>query len=838
MRPVTIHHIELSHTSPHLSGGEKALIELVRSLRQYPHVRQIITTSESGERLYRKLLGADIEGVSFVVVGGVWIERISEYLAYYVRVVQQFFFLRQLSGESDHVLFAHEEFMPSAFHAFFLKILNPHVPWIVFFHMRAPGIMRGFMGEYTGKFRPTFRALRYKVEQWIFFALSRGRVESVVTVNSYYEDYLRGIYPRANIIALDHYAGARIEQTERVEPVHDLVFMGRFHEQKGVYEIVDILRRLREKKPNISIIMIGGGVARVERKFKKLLREHGLERHVHFAGYIVDSAKYQIMERARVFLFPSYYESFGQVALEAMACGLPVVAYDLPPFGVFERGMIRVPVLGNETMTEAILQLLTDREHYDACVRDAREFSSGFSWERTSQEIVEKVLAKYISLPYVGEDRWGTPVTETPTDSPYNRGKTSSPDDDSVRPLTIHHIELSHTSPNLSGGEKAMVEIIRYIGRFPHVRQTITTSESGANLYKKLLATDGERVSYVIVGGIWIERINEYLTYYLRIFQQVFFVRWWHGEERGGQHVIFTHEEFMPTVLHTFCLRVFNPYARWIGFFHMRAPDMFRGFEGEYTGRRKSLPDIRIIRYRFEQYLFFMISRGRADLIITVSPFYERLLRPIYPSGRPKLRCVERFSGIAVSPSEDIPPAKDFDLVFMGRFHEQKGVLEIIDILLRLREHRPDVNIAMIGGGVERIERRFQELVREHGLARHVQFFGYVVDDTKYDILRRARVFIMPSYYESFGLVALEAMACGLPVVAYDLPPFEVFERGMIRVPILDNEKMTEAILRLLTDTDYYEDRVREARAFAGEYSWERTGADVWAMIQETIQNQ
>jgi len=71
----------------------------------------------------------------------------------------------------------------------------------------------------------------------------------------------------------------------------------------------------------------------------------------------------------------------------------------------------------------------------------------------------------------------------------------------------------------------------------------------------------------------------------------------------------------------------------------------------------------------------------------------------------------------------------------------------------------------------------------------------------EFQVLKSSKIFILPSYNESWALVVCEAMACGLPVVAYDLPVFEeVYKKGMILIPIGDIDKFAGAILKLLYD--------------------------------------
>jgi len=390
-----IHHIELSHTSPNISGGETAMLEIIRYLNRSSDFFQYVYTSESGMQVYRKLLGRDAERIIFIVIGKKWVERISEYMAYYLRIIEQLFYLRKFSNNSKNVILSHEGFLPTSIHSFLLKKINKQAKWLAFFHMKSPSIWKGFEGEYMGKYQfPSLRMIRYKLEEWFFLKLARKNVAKLITVNPCYADFINKACGSCYVFKFfggDCACGARMNRNASHK--YDLSFMGRFHEQKGVSEIVDILKKLKVSKPDISLVLIGGGVKRIEDKFFELVKKEDLEENITYLGYVTGDERYSILAQSKVFLFPSHYESFGLVALEAMQCGLPVVAYDLPPFQVFEKGMLKIPISNNQKMTREILKLLEDAEYYAKIKTEAIDFSANFSWEKTGEEIKQLIEA-------------------------------------------------------------------------------------------------------------------------------------------------------------------------------------------------------------------------------------------------------------------------------------------------------------------------------------------------------------------------------------------------------------------------------------------------------------
>jgi glycosyltransferase involved in cell wall biosynthesis len=93
-----------------------------------------------------------------------------------------------------------------------------------------------------------------------------------------------------------------------------------------------------------------------------------------------------------------------------------------------------------------------------------------------------------------------------------------------------------------------------------------------------------------------------------------------------------------------------------------------------------------------------------------------------------------------------------------------KGVDEVIDVLPRLLESKPDLAYLVVGDGSDR--KRLEAKATALGLANHVVFAGHVADAEKADHYRLADAYVMPSRGEGLGIVFLEAMACGIPVVA------------------------------------------------------------------------
>jgi D-inositol-3-phosphate glycosyltransferase len=106
-------------------------------------------------------------------------------------------------------------------------------------------------------------------------------------------------------------------------------------------------------------------------------------------------------------------------------------------------------------------------------------------------------------------------------------------------------------------------------------------------------------------------------------------------------------------------------------------------------------------------------------------------------------------------------------LLFVGRFAPIKGIDRLISAMASLK-HRGDIRLILVGGDGPRAAEtlQFKEQARKLGVERSVEFAGGVSQGRLPEYYAAADVLVIPSYYESFGLVALEALACGTPVLA------------------------------------------------------------------------
>ncbi len=160
-----------------------------------------------------------------------------------------------------------------------------------------------------------------------------------------------------------------------------------------------------------------------------------------------------------------------------------------------------------------------------------------------------------------------------------------------------------------------------------------------------------------------------------------------------------------------------------------------------------------------------------------------------------------------------LAPADERILVHVSNFRKVKRVEDAIRIFAEVHKHMPS-KLLMIGDGPER--QNAEELCRHLGIYHEVRFLGK--QEQMDEILSIADLFLLPSAYESFGLAALEAMACGVPVISTNaggLPEINVQGVTGFLSDVGDVASMSQHALELLGN----EDRLQEAKAAAKAHS-------------------
>jgi L-malate glycosyltransferase len=151
-------------------------------------------------------------------------------------------------------------------------------------------------------------------------------------------------------------------------------------------------------------------------------------------------------------------------------------------------------------------------------------------------------------------------------------------------------------------------------------------------------------------------------------------------------------------------------------------------------------------------------------------------------------------------------------ILYAGRLVKQKDPLTLLEAFHLIHQVIPDARLLIVGNGSLRVQ--LDQFIKRHSLEKHVSLISGTADIRKY--MQQARIFLLPSLYEGSPNILIEAMACGLPVVATrtsGIPELVDHEENGYLVSPGDAKKMAEFSVRLLLDDSLRNDMATQARS-------------------------
>lgn len=194
-------------------------------------------------------------------------------------------------------------------------------------------------------------------------------------------------------IKTPEYTAVDREQLEMNADAKYIVTLGRQVRRKDYPTLLNAMARLNDS--NVHLIMIGDGPE--QGNLSALATDLGIRERVHFKGFLPENVKYQILANSNVFLLASLHEGFGVVYLEAMYCGLPVIASDEGgQVDLLEQGKTGylVPIGGTDKMAEALQSILTD----DSLAKGMGEYNTQHVKNFAISKLAQLYDDKYQSL--------------------------------------------------------------------------------------------------------------------------------------------------------------------------------------------------------------------------------------------------------------------------------------------------------------------------------------------------------------------------------------------------------------------------------------------------------
>lgn len=381
-------------------------------------------------------------------------------------------------------------------------------------------------------------------------------------------------------------------------------------------------------------------------------------------------------------------------------------------------------------------------------------------------------------------------------------------------------------SGTLAGGYRIAIEFIRRWSFNTNYIFNIYTTEEGKKMIERYIPNNPNIIYDIIWSPPFITK-NGLKYSFISISLYIFLfllgsIKALVSNNKKSTTLIYSTTPFLPDLIPGLLMKLTSQNNRWFVAHAMFSPNPLRG---GFSGSRKlKIPNLHDIGFYLNEKLTYPLFKKHADYISETNDLDRE--HCIEDGISPEKVFVIK-GGVDINSHHVVPEQKEkeYDAVFIGRLHPQKGPLELIDIWKHVCKQKNDAKLAMIGNGP--LESDVKMKIVKDQLQNNIIMFGFLDGIEKIKIFKNSKIVLHTALYDSGGMAACEAMICGLPGVSFDLDSLKVYyPKGMLKTPCYDYNAFADNILKLINDEQLYEKTRKDAIEWAKEWDWNKVAEE------------
>lgn len=237
----------------------------------------------------------------------------------------------------------------------------------------------------------------------------------------------------------------------------------------------------------------------------------------------------------------------------------------------------------------------------------------------------------------------------------------------------------------------------------------------------------------------------------------------------------------------------------------------------------------------FQKYYKFLIPWviKRADAILTISHFSKSRIIKEYPFSQGKLQVIHHGISQMFVPTYD---DKEEFVLYVGAMNEIKNFQSVLEVFMQ--EDLKDIPLKMVLPHSFSFKQspKVTKLLADVAYHDNIEIVDFVEQDALKELYQKAKIFLFPSFHESFGFPPLEAMACGTPVIVSDVTALpEVCGDAALYVHPHDIADISEKVTKLYHDKKLQEDLIEKGLKRVSEFTWDKAATAHIKLFEEVL---
>lgn len=376
--------ISLSNLSDTVASG--GIVRLVNIFsRMAKNVDLTIVCTNLGKRAYQNNLSAE-----FCMLNANVNENISSMMktfSFYLELAVRACLWKIKLPESDQptIAYAASTYLPDVLTAVRIRkqIHNSKYVQVVHHLVSAPFVRKGNILSNTFAY----------FDQRISLALIEKYADKIIVVNNDVKKFLieRGIAQEKIELSYNGVDLDLVNSVKEVQKSFDCAFVGRIDPNKGIADLVQIMKIIKVARPSSQFVIIGDGLEKNVSWFTEQVRLNDLGGNVIIKGRIDQYRDVlKLLKGSKVLIFPSREEGFGIVIVEALACGCVPVVWDIPVFaGLFPEGVIRIEQFNQQKFADAVVELCEKEGNRTEILQRGEILLETYNWNRVARKELE-----------------------------------------------------------------------------------------------------------------------------------------------------------------------------------------------------------------------------------------------------------------------------------------------------------------------------------------------------------------------------------------------------------------------------------------------------------------